>query len=180
MLRDVSLFLAQHENTVSVVGRNQERLDQLVKDAAGMKGRVNPLRMDYRDINDVKSQIEAAIEKFGPVILVVNWMEPDALDASDSIAELLEATSPICRYFQVLTAGPDALADDRYFTNPYQNHNRILYRTVSLGHQLEKGGLSRLSNPKEVCEGIIDAIRNDRRNAVIGTTETLGVRSQSA
>lgn len=180
MLKDVSLFLAQHENTVSVVARNQERLDTLTEEAKELKGRINPLRIDYRNINDFQSKIETSIKKYGPIILVVNWMESSALESSDLIAELLNVTSPICRYFQVLSTSGEQLAEERYFVNPYGDLARILYRTVTLGYKVEDGGLSRLLNPQEVCDGVIDAIRNDRRNAVVGSTKVLAVRSQTA
>ena len=180
MLKDVSLFLAQHENTVSVVARNPERLETLTEEAMELRGRINPLRIDYRNIEGFKSQLRIAIQNYGPIILVVNWMDSDAMEASDLVAEMLDTSSPICRYFQVLSTSGNSFAEERYFVNPYTHLPRILYRTVTLGYQPETGVLSRLLSPAEVCDGIIDAIRHDRRNAVIGSPEPVGRRSQTA
>ena len=58
--------------------------------------------IDIDEVFDDKEKLENAIRAHGPVTLVVNWMYADALDSSQVIAEVLNRTSPVCRYFQVL------------------------------------------------------------------------------
>jgi len=183
MLKDVSLFLAQHDNIVSVIARNDQKLNSLCTAAEGMelKGRINPIQLDYRDTNRLTNALNAASDQYGPLVMVINWVAPEDLAVSDTIAEIVNARSPICRFFQILNHDEVALPEAMdYFHQPYTDLARVLYRTITIGLAVEEGGLTRLLNAHEVCNGIIDAIRNDKRNLVIGSTEASGARPQSA
>jgi len=181
MLRNVSLFLARHDNIVSVVARNEDRLRTLIEDANELPGKINPIQVDYRHTEDLLKGLRQATVEHGPIIMVVNWMSADAMEASDIVAGMVNKYSPICRFFQVIDnhAGMEE-EYERFFSQPFPEMPRVLYRTITLGLKVEEGGMQRLLNPKEVCDGIIDAVRNDRRNHTVGTPETSGVRTQSA
>lgn len=181
MLKEVSLFLAKNDNTVSVIARNRQRLEKLKQEAGELKGRINPIQVDYGDTDHLAKALIDATTNFGPIIMVVNWMDAEHKEASDIIARMVNFHSPICRFFQVLNLDDGQYQNNvRFFNNPYGDMHRVLYRTITLGFQVEDGGLTRLLSPQEVCAGIIDAVRNDRRNHVIGTTEATRLRPQSA
>lgn len=180
-LKDVSLFLSQHDNTVSVIARDAGRLTALVEESEGQLGQVNPIIVDYNQTEKLRALVYDAVAVFGPVILVVNWMQTTAFEGVGALSEVINRTSPICRYFQVLSTGNEAhYPNDHFSDNPFSESHRILYRTIMLGVQMESNGMIRSLTHPEICNGIVDSIRNDRRNAVIGITDPLGGRSQSA
>ncbi len=180
-LKDVSLFLAQHDNTVSVIARDAERLTTLVKEAGDLQGQINPVNVDYNQTDELRAALFEAIEAYGPIILVVNWMKTYAVSGAETLSLIINRTSPICRYFQVLsTQNADHFPNEHFFSNPFGETQRILHRTIMLGSQLDNKSQPRELTNSEICNGIIDVIRNDRRNAVIGIAEPLGGRAQSA
>ena len=180
-LKDVSLFLAQHENTVSVIARDTERLESLCNEAGDLVGRINPVIVDYNQTDELKKALFQAIASHGPIILVVNWMHTYAVGGAETLATIINRTSPICRYFQVLsTHNSDHYPNEHFFMNPFGETHRILHRTIMLGYELDNTGNTRTLNSSEICSGIVDAIRNDRRNAIIGLSDPVAGRAQTA
>lgn len=180
MLKKVSHFLAAHDNTVSVISRTKSDLKALEQEAIESGGKINPLALDYRDQNNLKKQLEDAIAEHGGITLVVNWMHSDAIDSSEVIAEVLNKTSPFCRYFQVLpTDSDDVRLGHAYYDDPFTHLDKVLYRKIILGFT-EEAGVARWLTHDEISAGIIDALRNDRKDAVIGTADSPGKRTQSA
>jgi hypothetical protein len=180
MLKKVSQFLAAHDNTVSVISRTQSELNALKQEAMKSEGKINPLALDYRDQDNLKEQLEDAIAEFGGITLVVNWMHSDAIDSSEIIAEVLNRTSPFCRYFQVLPSEPDDVRRGHaYYDDPFKHLDKVLYRKIILGIA-DEDGVSRWLSDDEISNGIIDALRNDRKDAVIGSMDASGKHTQSA
>ncbi len=180
-LKDVSMFLAQHDNTVSVIARDAERLTSLVAESGDFVGQINPVNVDYNQTDELRTALFDAIAAHGPIILVVNWMRTYAINGAQTLSEIINRTSPICRYFQVLsTHNAHHFPNEHFFMNPFGETQRILHRTIMLGIQLDNKGVARELNNTEICNGIVDAIRNDRRNAVIGISESVSGRAQSA
>lgn len=180
MLREVSLFLAKHDNVVSVIARTQEELNDLVLSAGELADRIHPIAVDYLDDYVLRKQLRKAIAKHGPVTLAVNWMQTEALESAYSVAEILNKTSPVCRFFQVLP-GTD-INDQRlkpFFEGPFEGLDRVLYRQIVLGFVAEKG-MSRWLSNEEISEGAISALRNDTKVAVIGSVEPYEDRPQTA
>ncbi|HHG86120.1 MAG TPA: hypothetical protein ENJ82_15330 [Bacteroidetes bacterium] len=180
MLKKVSLFLAAHDNVVSVIARTKSDLLALKKEAETFIGRINPLQLNYRDQEALTTQLETAIQTHGPLTMVVNWMHAHALESATAIAEILNRTSPICRYFQILpTIGGDDQSDHAYYNDPFAHLNKVLYRKVILGFIIEQG-MSRWLSKAEIGDGIIDVLQNDKRDVVIGTLEPWEERPKSA
>lgn len=171
MLKTVSLFLAQHDNTVSVIARTADEVQAIKDEATEFKERINPLTLDFNDLTRFRAQLEDAVAQYGPVTLAVNWLAPDTMDAADAVAEVLNATSPVARYFQILpVADTDPEQHERFFADPFGHLDRVLYRRIVLGFEVENG-MSRWLNASEISKGVIHALRNDERDAVIGVLE---------
>lgn len=180
MLKKVALFLAAHDNIVSVIARSKSDLEELKAEAETANGKILPIQLDYRDQEALTKELEAAISAHGPINLAVNWMHADAIGSAQCIAEILNSTSPVCRYFQVLPSiDGDAASDHDYYNDPFSHFPKVLYRKIILGFIVE-GGMSRWLTDAEISAGVIDALRNDRHDAVIGTLEPWEGRPQTA
>lgn len=168
ILEKVSLFLASHDNVVSVLAKSPDDFEKLTKEANGLKGKINPITIDYDEVEGLEKQVRASIEQFGPVTLAVNWAQENLMKAVEVIAKILNSTSPICRYFQVLPVAEMSPSKERSnFEKFFLGLERVLYRIIVLGFKKEKGENRLLSN-EEISEGIIQALRDDSKKAVIG------------
>jgi hypothetical protein len=181
MLREVSLFLAKHDNTVSVIGLEQEGLLSLALEAQECNlSRVNPIMVDYRDAQALEASLQEAMRFFGPLTMAVVWINPEALPgAADTLANVISAHSPVCRFFQVLPSAGIGPKDRRFLDNPFPGFPKILYRKIILGFKVEQGMSVWLSD-KEIVEGVIQALRNDSRSVTIGTADPYPSQTRSA
>lgn len=171
ILEKVSLFLASHDNVVTVVARSKDDFEKLQAQAAGLSGKINPIAVDYQEIDGLSLRIRESIAAFGPVTLAVNWVQEQMLRFVDIIAGILNATSPVCRYFQILPGQELANVKERkYFESTFRNLERVLYRIIVLGFKREKGATMRLSN-EEISDGVIKALCDDSKNVMIGTVD---------
>ena len=171
ILEKVSLFLASHDNVVTVVSRSKNDFEKLQAQAAGLSGEINPIAVDYHEIDGLSQRITESIEAYGPVTLAVNWVHEHLLKFVDVIAGIMNATSPVCRYFQILPGQELANVKERkYFESLFRNLERVLYRIIVLGFKREKGATLRLSN-EEISDGVIQALRDDSKNVLIGTVD---------
>jgi hypothetical protein len=169
ILEKVSLFLASHDNVVTVVSKSQEDFEKLQVQAVGLSGKINPITVDYQEEDGVIRRIQESIQLYGPVTLAVNWVQAQFMKVVDVIAGVLNATSPLCRYFQVLSGAELAQVKERnYFESAFRNLERVLYRIIVLGFKREKGTQRLLSND-EISDGIIQALCDDSKKVVIGT-----------
>jgi hypothetical protein len=170
-LEKVSLFLASHDNVVSVVARTQEDFERLQVEARGLSGKINPIVMDYQNVDGISIRIKESIAQFGPVTLAVNWVHMQMLKVVDVIAAILNATSPFCRYFQILPGKELAASNERKtLKDSFRNLERVLYRIIVLGFKKEKGATLQLSND-EISEGVIKALRDDSKDIMLGTVD---------
>ena len=171
VLEKVSLFLASHDNVVTVVARSKYDSEQLQAQAVGLSGRINPIAVDSHEVDGLSQRISESIVAFGPVTLAINWVQEQFLKFVDVIASILNSTSPVCRYFQILPGQELANVKERkYFESTFRNLERVLYRIIVLGFKREKGTTMRLSND-EISDGVIKALRDDSKNVLIGTVD---------
>jgi len=70
--RACALKLAAAGAAVAVAARNQEKLDELVKEIAGGGGKAAAFALDVTDEEQIKSAIKAAIAQLGKIDILVN------------------------------------------------------------------------------------------------------------
>ena len=63
--RAIVLSLAQEGATVVAVARNEDKLNEVVKEAEGFGGKVVPKIVDIGESKQLSSAIEETVEKFG-------------------------------------------------------------------------------------------------------------------
>ncbi|MFM2375128.1 MAG: hypothetical protein RLZZ165_225 [Bacteroidota bacterium] len=171
ILDKVSLFLASHDNVVTVLARSEDDLDKLCGRAGELSGKINVIKVDYQEADRLSERLHESIQAHGPFTLAVNWVHEQVLKVLDMIASILNATSPVCRYFQILPAQDLPKGKERkYYESIFLNLERVLYRIIVLGFKREKGATLRL-NHDEISDGVIQALCDDSKNAMIGTVD---------
>ena len=180
-LAEVALFLAEHDNTVTIVSNHEQHLRELAQKTTGRAIRINPLQLDVHNDELLYSSLVQSMDEHGPIVLAVNWLSPGGEATIEMIARLANSKSPLCRFFQVIRSGGAALTESlRISRNSFVNLPKVLYRTISVGMDNHGENLYRPLSPRQICAGVIDAIRNDRRDHHIGWTGALGAYVLSA
>ena len=176
MLRGASLGLAARGYTVSVVARRQSRLDALVQEAAGLKGTIHPIALDYRDTGALKAALVKARTRFGPIELAVVWIHSIAPAAPLAVAHHVGSPQRPGRFFHVLgSAAADPSRPDPQRRAVFASVANIRYREVILGFVREGRG-SRWLTHDEISAGVLAAVEADRPRFIVGTVEPWDLR----
>jgi 3-oxoacyl-[acyl-carrier protein] reductase len=70
--RACALSLAQAGATVAVAARNQDKLNELVREVEGSSGKAAAFALDVSDEEQIKSVVKAALAQFGKIDILVN------------------------------------------------------------------------------------------------------------
>ena len=176
MLRCVSLELAARGHVVSVVARRQSRLAALVRAAAGLKGTIYPIALDYRDTGALETALADARSRFGPFELAVAWIHSTAPAAPLAVARLVGSPERPGCFFHVLGRGAaDPSRPDPERRAMFASLPNIRYREVILGFVLE-GRRSRWLTHEEISAGVLAAVDADRPRFIVGTVEPWDLR----
>lgn len=156
MLADTVLWLADMGYSVSVIGRNEAKMERVIRQSPD---RLNPVFVDYRDNSRFLQSVRQAIAERGKIDLVVAWIHSDAPDALPIvIAELHDAA-----VYHVL--GSRAKRDD--VKADLLIPDTIRYHQVQLGNVVEQGSRRWLTH-EEISGGVIEAIQSEKSYHVVG------------
>jgi len=161
MLAKVTKFLAGKYDTVSVICRDEKRIDPDLKN-------INPMILDYSYYKFLSKSLQSAVEKFGNIELVVSWIHSTAPLAPYIIAEKLNSYNAHFCFFDILGsayANPSENANER--EEKLRENKNLLYRKIILGFKIENNTSRWLTND-EISAGVIEAIINDRVENVTG------------
>lgn len=176
MLREVVRWLAEEGWTVSVVARGRARLRALQDQAERLDGSVRPIRVDYRKDGSFRSELDSAIGAAGPIELAICWIHSTAPGAPGILAEILGRQDTACRLFRLRgSVARDPSVPDRHDLHLREAGPPILYRRVILGYRSEGGGSRWLTDP-EIASGVIEAVRSDAEETVVGIIEPWSAR----
>lgn len=160
MLAGVTRWLAEQGHIVSVVSRRAKTFGHV-----SYRKLLNAIAVDYRDAEPLRHRIAEAIAAYGPIELAVFWIHSDAQEAFGITADEISNHAEIpWRLFHV--RGSAAHLHPELPQVP----TNCLYRQVVLGFVAEETG-SRWLTHDEISGGVIDAIRSDREQSVVGTLE---------
>lgn len=175
MLRGVVLHLAGKPGTVvSVVARKRTGLENLARMATGVRGRVEPLAVDYRNDAAFRSALRGAIALDGPVRIVVCWIRDPEDEPLRAVIESVRSqkSADIKKVLLVHVMG--SVAADPSKTAPRapipKNDPRIEYRRVILGFKIEERR-SRWLNDDEISEGVIGALTASEAETIVGVVQ---------
>ena len=170
MLADVSLWLVKNGYHVSIIARNPERMNHLLKKVRSNND-VTPLFVDYSNTNELQELIKYTITKNGRLDMVVAWIHSSAVDALPIIVAEASNQKPEWDLFHVLGSSSKLEKIKREIILPHT----CLYYQVQLGFILE-GAQSRWLTNEEISEGVIEAIKKKQNVLTVGQIEPLEQR----
>ena len=171
MLKDVTLYLLNQFDKVSVIARSSDKFKKLQQDAGNLSKNINKLQLDYCNYNDLTPLLIKSIKDFGEINLVVSWVHSTAPLAPVLTAKIINNSSSECDFYEVLGsafANPENQYEER--KEKFSDFEKIVYHKIILGFILESDSSRWLKN-EEISKGVIDAIENEKENHIIGTIE---------
>lgn len=151
MLAEVTKWYAENDCIVSVVARNEEKLNRM-KFSCSKPDNIKEILVDYRDSNTLQKLLKINIQKYGRYSGIVIWLHEDGLASLETIYRLLEEQSSI---WHIIGSQRDA----QQFRTLYQPTTKIGYHLIQLGFQRENDSKRWLTN-NEIANGVpVDSIR---------------------
>lgn len=161
MLAGFSADLAEHGVTVSVIGRNEERHEN-VKRMTAHPENVNSLIIDHSHHHPLKEQLLRTMEQNGPIDTVIAWVE--SFDTLKYIIDFVSIHSETFRLFHI--RGSRRYFEDQELVTPVNCRERKIY----LGFVLTERGSRWLTN-EEISNGVRHAVEQDLSSFIVGTIE---------
>lgn len=169
MLAPVSLWLMAQGFSVSVIGRDPNRMAKL-KEGSNLTT-FTPISLDYRNTSELEERISVSIQKNGLFDLIVAWVRSDAEKALETIIRLNSTPGFKWNLVHVLGSGRNLAETKKRLPIPAD----CVYRQVQLGFKIE-GNHSRWLTNKEISSGVIEAIHNCDPITIIGKVEPVEKR----
>lgn len=166
MLSDVSLWLVHQGYMVSVIGRNQSKHEDL-KAKTSTPERIHSLKVDVKEQNLLEAEVRGAVERFGPISMVVSWTP--SLASLELISTVVSENSHEWKLYQV--KGSRRYFEDAFFELPANCYHRNIY----LGFVI-KGDESRWLTNEEISGGVIRSIDTDKEESIIGVLQPYEAR----
>lgn len=160
MLAQVSVWLSQNGYRVSVIGRNPEKMRRLIEKNPGG---IIPVSVDYRDTEKLAEQLSHIQQKNGPIQLVLAWIHSDGPDVIPCLIDSLPRDSE-WKLFHVNGNSSNLEKIKSLVSVPAH----VRYHQIQLGFHLENG-TSRWLTHDEISAGVIEAMRYEKAQYVVGT-----------
>lgn len=182
MLEQVSQFLAERNNIVTVISRNAESLARYPLELASGLGKIIPVHLNYLHLDSLKQGLSNLYQKYGPVTLALVRGKDKTGAVEETVAEFINSTSPICRIFHIVeeNGSGDPLTKERVLEKLSNDYSRVLYRRITVEHALTPEGNHRHLPMPFVCDGVIEALQNDNKHQIISLDKPEAVSSMTA
>ncbi|MYL32867.1 short-chain dehydrogenase [Pontibacillus yanchengensis] len=158
MLKDVSLWFADNGFVVSVIGRGKSKHEDM-KESSLHPELINSLMVDYKSQLLLKDYVRSAIEKYGPISIVVSWTP--FLPSIELIDHIVSEKSQSWKLYQIK-------GSRRYFEDgSLKLSSNCIHRNIYLGFVINNDTSRWLTN-KEIANGVIKSIEEECSESIIG------------
>lgn len=164
MLSDVSIWLAEQGDHVSVIGRNHEKMQSLASRFTN-KDHLTPMLVDYTKTNELAEKLRRIQEKHGDIERVVAWIHSNGENVIPCLQESLSRETEWDLFH--INGSRSNLEEIKQKLKILPNMN---YFQIQLGFILEKDDSRWLTN-EEISTGIIEAIKKKDAKYLVGTLE---------
>lgn len=164
MLSKVSTWLAANGYHVSVIGRNQQKMQRLLS-VEKCPSRMTPVLVDYTNNEELAKQLRQIQKLNGNIDLVVAWVHATGENVIPCLTKCISDAEQ-WKLFHV--NGSSAKLDN--IKKKMHVPKNVGYHQIQLGFILENGN-SRWLLHDEISNGVIQAITEGEIKKIIGTIE---------
>lgn len=168
MLKGTATHFIEKGYIVSILARNRDRLDGLRREYPQWKGRILPIAQDYRNSEQALKKVKEAAEMYAYIDTAVLWIHDTGRQFSEEVKKFIFSHHPDAKVYQLL--GHALVNPVQMSQSTWQEQYPNRYREIFLGYQ-RKGSSSRWLTNREISEGTIQAVEEDRPEFTVGITE---------
>lgn len=168
MIREATTHFIEQGHIVSIMSRDENRVEAFRKKYPRKKGRIWPIVQDYSNPIEAVAKVQEAAKMFVRIDLAILWIHDTESAFSERVKRFLFSHNPKVKVFQLLgstSSNPMTLSKDTWKVR-YPNG----YREIFLGYHKNDDSARWLTN-REISEGTIDAVEGDHFRSVIGEIE---------
>ncbi|GKU78410.1 SDR family NAD(P)-dependent oxidoreductase [Paenibacillus sp. L3-i20] len=169
MLSEVVCKLVNEGNKVTVIARNQSRLDQL-QNQCHYPELFNGLSLDYEDFEKLQHAMRTKENNVGDIDCVVAWIHSNESEALSIIIDEM-ATKETFDVYHVLGSRSNLLEVKMGLDIP----SNCKYHQVKLGFIVQNNSARWLTN-KEISGGVLHALDNEEAVSIVGVLEPWEMR----
>lgn len=159
MLAEVTKWYADNNNIVSVIARNEEKMNQM-KSRCSHPENIKTIYVNYRELIELRKLLMQNIKEYGPAVEAVIWLHTDGLEALPIVFELMNEKSKV---WQVI--GSKANAEQ--LRKQFSPSKSMEYNHIQLGSITENNSQRWLTN-FEIANGVIRSIQSGHSYSLIG------------
>lgn len=163
MLSKVSLWIAQQNYRVYVIGRSTEKMNYLLSQA-DHHCHLTPVYVDYTNDEQFVESIHNLFRKNSHIELIVSWIHSTAPKALQTLINMVEEEGNPFHVYHVL----GSKANLPEIKKNLHLSELCTYHQVQLGF-LREGHSQRWLNHDEISQGVIDSIKHAKTVNIIGT-----------
>lgn len=164
MLSKVSIWLAANGYHVSVIGRNQEKMQRLLSSAESYS-QMTPVLVDYTNNEELAKQLGHIQRLNGDIHLVIAWIHSTGKNVIPCLTKCISDAEP-WKLFHVNGSSSNLDNIKKAIDVP----ENVEYHQIHLGFILENGN-SRWLVHDEISDGVIHAFTEGKIKHIIGTIE---------
>ncbi|QIW18779.1 short-chain dehydrogenase [Bacillus thuringiensis] len=168
MLKRVSMWLCERGFHVSIIGRDEVKLENVKRESAAPES-ITCLPLDYHNDDDVKLAIKSTIERNSPITLVIAWVHASAKDTLSLICRELDFSSETYSVFHILGSKASRMTAQKI------GGTRCSYHRIILGFILEDT-YARWLTHEEISDEVIKGIDSKYVEWVVGRIEPWELR----
>lgn len=177
MLKHASIALASASQMLTSVARTLQSLQCLDAALGSSAGVHHMLKLDWSEPEVFLSSLSSHIERVCRPSLVVAWVHDEGL--MGAITACFDSASHPCKIFQVRScaaADPTREPSSGQFAD--SSIGRMVRNEIILGFEVGNDGSRWLTNT-EISSGVLQAIANNEKTAVVGVVSPWESRPQS-
>ncbi len=159
MLAEVTKWYADNNSIVSVIARNEEKMNRM-KSACSHPENIKEIYVDYRDSTKFYQSLKQNIKEYGSLVEAVVWLHADGLEALPILFDLMEGKSKV---WQVI----GSKANSELLRKQYGTTKSIKYNHIQLGCMKDNNQQRWLTN-LEIATGVIRSIQSDCSYNLVG------------
>lgn len=169
MLKGAAEHFIKQGNIVSVMARNEQKLYDFREQFPVKRGRIWPIAQDYRDTDEAIKKVKQAARMFVRIDTTILWIHDTGQKFSERVKRFLFLHNPEAKVFQLrgsASVNPEELSQPEWIEK-YPDR----YREIYLGYVPQNGAASRWLTNREISDGTVQAVKEDRHEFTIGVTK---------
>jgi len=168
MLRGATEYFIEQGNIVTLVARNEQRLNAIKQKYPEKKGKILTLAQDYRNTEEAMNKVIEAAGMYMHIDLAILWIHTTGRNFSKAVKEFLFSHHPKTKVWQLWSS---ATINPKQLTQTsWKKRYPERYREIFLGYK-QNGSSTRWLTDWEISEGVIQAVARDIPDFTIGTTD---------